>query len=115
MVCPLTRHFTLRCCPSVTVTLEAGGADTYAQRAIPGSEPSRTLAPSVRCDPNPCFAYSGCAAARGSKEPKVAAKQDYTQATVDHDDWRVTISVRDRGEAERVKMLVPRALHRLNS
>src|SRR5213082_2808294 len=28
-------------CPAVTVTLEAGGADTYTQRAIPGSEPSQ--------------------------------------------------------------------------
>ena len=28
-------------CPAVTVMLEAGGADTYTQQAIPGSEPSR--------------------------------------------------------------------------
>src|SRR5260370_23981318 len=39
--------FTRAGCPAVTVTLEAGGADTYTQRAIPGPEPStRTLAPS---------------------------------------------------------------------
>ena len=29
--------------PAVTVTLEAGGADTYTQRAIPGPEPSQGL------------------------------------------------------------------------
>jgi hypothetical protein len=28
-------------CPAVTVTLDAGGAGTYTQRAIPGPEPSR--------------------------------------------------------------------------
>src|SRR5262249_11880040 len=28
-------------CPAMTVTLEAGGADTYTQRAIPGSELSQ--------------------------------------------------------------------------
>src|SRR5271166_692178 len=33
-------------CPAVTVTLEAGGADTYTQRAIPGSEPC----PDPACD-----------------------------------------------------------------
>jgi hypothetical protein len=27
----------------VTVTLEAGGADTYTSRAIPGPEPSRAF------------------------------------------------------------------------
>ena len=27
--------------PAVTVALEVGGADTYTQRAIPGSEPGR--------------------------------------------------------------------------
>ena len=34
---------TLTCahCPAVTVALEAGGADTHTQRAIPGSEPSQ--------------------------------------------------------------------------
>ena len=30
-------------CPAVTVMLEAEGADTYAQRGIPGSEPSQGL------------------------------------------------------------------------
>ena len=29
--------FTFIGCPAITVTLEAGGADTYTQRAIPGS------------------------------------------------------------------------------
>jgi hypothetical protein len=28
-------------CPAGTVTLDAGGADTCTQRAIPGSEPSQ--------------------------------------------------------------------------
>ena len=32
----------------VTVTLEAGWSDTYTQRAIPGSEPGRILAPWIR-------------------------------------------------------------------
>ncbi len=48
--CTFTTHFfTCARCPAVTVTLEAGGADTYTQRghprtlsgAIPGSEPSQ--------------------------------------------------------------------------
>jgi hypothetical protein len=37
-------HLALFTCarrPAVTVTLEAGGADTDTQRAIPGSEPSQ--------------------------------------------------------------------------
>jgi hypothetical protein len=33
--------FTCARCPAVTVALEAGGADTYTQRAIPGSEASQ--------------------------------------------------------------------------
>ena len=33
--------FTRARCPAVAVALEAGGADTYTQRAIPGSEPSQ--------------------------------------------------------------------------
>jgi len=36
-------------CPAHTVTLEAGGADTYTQRAIPGSEPSQSRPCSRRC------------------------------------------------------------------
>ena len=32
-------------CPAVTVTLDAGGAGTYTQRAIPGSEPSQFFSP----------------------------------------------------------------------
>ena len=31
-------------CPTATVTLEAGGTDTYTQRAIPGHELSKCLA-----------------------------------------------------------------------
>ncbi len=34
-------NFTCPRCPAVTVTLDAGGAGTYTQRAIPGSEPSQ--------------------------------------------------------------------------
>jgi hypothetical protein len=30
-------------CPAGTVTLEAGGAGTYTERAIPGSEPGLDL------------------------------------------------------------------------
>ena len=37
-------------CPAGTVMLDAGGADTYTKRAIPGPEPVRTLAHSIRCD-----------------------------------------------------------------
>ena len=33
--------FTCARCPAGTVTLEAGGADTDTQRAIPGSEPGQ--------------------------------------------------------------------------
>jgi hypothetical protein len=47
--CTSTSHFSpCACCPAVTVTLEAGGAGTDNQRAIPGSEPhhgSRTFGP----------------------------------------------------------------------
>jgi hypothetical protein len=40
--CTFTRHFSpVLVCPAVTVMLEAGGADTYTQRARPGSEPSQ--------------------------------------------------------------------------
>ena len=46
--CTFARHLPpVLVAPAVTVTLEAGGADTYTQRAIPGSEPiqdSRTCA-----------------------------------------------------------------------
>ena len=36
--CTFTSEFPRARCPAVTVTLEAGGADTYTQRAIPGSD-----------------------------------------------------------------------------
>jgi hypothetical protein len=36
--CTFTRPFTCARCPAVTVTLEAGGADTYTQGAISGNE-----------------------------------------------------------------------------
>ncbi len=36
-------------CPAATVTLETGGADTYTQRAIPGSEPR--IGPWTLCTP----------------------------------------------------------------
>ncbi len=39
--CTFTRLFTCTRCPTVTVTLETGGADTYTQRAIPGPQPSQ--------------------------------------------------------------------------
>ena len=43
--CTFTRPFsTCARCPAVTVTLEARGADTYTQRAIPGAEPSVVIA-----------------------------------------------------------------------
>ena len=42
--CTFTGHLPLCLLPCVTVTLEAGGADTYTQRAIPGSEPSLHVA-----------------------------------------------------------------------
>jgi hypothetical protein len=50
-------HFHLCSCPAVTVTLEAGGADTYTQRAIPGSEPSQDscTSPSVVTPTPPCL------------------------------------------------------------
>ena len=32
-------------CPAATVMLDAGGAGTYTQRAIPGSEPSQFFSP----------------------------------------------------------------------
>jgi len=42
--CTFTSYFPARArCPAVTVTLEAGGADTYTQRAIPGSEANQRL------------------------------------------------------------------------
>ena len=38
--CTFTRHFLPYArCPAVTVTLDAGGGDTYTQRAIPGPKP----------------------------------------------------------------------------
>ena len=51
--CSSTRHLSpVLVVLRVTVTLEAGGTDTYTQRAIPGSEPQPGLlrAPSARCD-----------------------------------------------------------------
>jgi hypothetical protein len=39
--CAFTSTFTCARRPAATVTLEAGGADTYTQRAIPGSVPSQ--------------------------------------------------------------------------
>ena len=44
--------FTCARCPAVTVTLEAGGAGTYDQRAIPGSEPGQDSCTFLRCDPD---------------------------------------------------------------
>ena len=39
--CTCPGSFTCARCPAVAVTLGAGGAGTYTQRAIPGSEPSQ--------------------------------------------------------------------------
>jgi hypothetical protein len=39
--CTFSRHFHSCSLSAVTVTLEAGGAGTYTQRAIPGSEPGQ--------------------------------------------------------------------------
>jgi len=48
--CTFTRHLPCARFPTVTITLETGGADTYSRRAIPGSEPSQSLcAPGSRC------------------------------------------------------------------
>jgi hypothetical protein len=47
--CAFTSHFTRVRCPAVTVTLEAGGADTYTQRAIPGTEPGQDSVSLTAC------------------------------------------------------------------
>ena len=39
--CTFTRQFPCARCPAVTVMLEAGGAGTYTQRAIPGADRSQ--------------------------------------------------------------------------
>ena len=49
--CTFTRHFPCTRCPAVTVTLDAGGADTYTQRPSPDLSPAKTLAPSARMPP----------------------------------------------------------------
>jgi hypothetical protein len=46
-------------CPAAAVTLEAGGAGTYAQRAIPGAEPS--LDACALCSPRGPLNVDACA------------------------------------------------------
>ena len=48
------------------VKLEAGGAGTYPQRAIPDPRPARTFVLSVGCDPPPAQSHRAALSARES-------------------------------------------------
>ena len=94
--------FTCARCPAVTVMLEAGGADTYTQRAIPGSDASQGLAPFPRT-PDPAFVIRGVP--RPSMRMTTAASNAHRDGPPG--DYRASGAVRARPQCADSALLHP--------